>query len=637
MSQKNVDKVTKAFVYEIEANSVDSHQSTPGYVVTFVRFQNRDPFHFGKDPSFLETRDTLCVISDLVQLNVRDQKGQPNMSCDFLAKAGEINYQAALAPGDYMLVNMLEDQSHILDIRDRALKGQPINGIKDGFKGVFRVQSVHTTQLVDPVSGSPTMGYQVTAYSHTELNDVIYFNPYLVTQGEKTNDVLFLTTISSQWNNLIANKQINSVQNVIKLLFQAFLGRGLNKSGLRLREGIVRSENNLYLLPPALGKLLDHPKATTAADIVNMYLGIQQYAAGSAATPPKTGLNPTYRRDGNFVHSGSPIKGHSYNKPEYWNQIPVQQILRNYLNDVVNEMYTTVKPDPDSGSVMPAIVIRQKPFTSETFKQSDVTRFLSLPRWRIHPDRILTYHIGRDEAARINFVQIFGRSQALEGNAQAASIDQQIASGNYSVDREDIKRSGLKPYIATSNFDYPSSGSSARLSQTPAWAKLVGDWLIGGHLKMSGSVECSGIEDPICVGDNVQVDGCVFHIEAVSHTMSVSGAEGKLSFRTQVAMSSGVPSEAYSGQGRFIEMNQGNADRRRAEIAAEGLDTLIPQPGVSDTQDVPGRVDGEKGVKQQTVETKPFSPEAASIDSKPKQTGGPGKAKARPVKIGRMR
>lgn len=621
MAEKTGDKVTKAFVYEIQANTSDSHQAVPGYVVTFVRFTNRDPFHFGNTPGTLETRNTLCVISDIINLNVRDQKGQNNMSVDCIAKGGEINYQAALSPGDYMLINMLEDQTRVLDIRDRALAGQPINGIKDGFKGVFRVQSVHTTQVSDPVTGTITHGYQITAYSHTELNDVIYFNPYLVSQGEKNNDILFLTTISSQWNNLIANKQINSVQNVIKLLFQAFLGRGLNQAGMKLREGITRSENNLYLLPAALGKLLGHPKATTAADIVNMYLGIQQYSAGSSATPPEKGLNPTYRRDGNYVISGSPIKGHSYNKPEYWNQIPVQQILRSYLNDVVNEMYTTCKPDPDTGSMMPAIVVRQKPFTSHTSKMSDVTRFLSLPRWRIHPDRITNYHIGRDEAARINFVQIFGRSQALEGSAQSASIDQQIAAGNYAVDREDIKRSGLKPYIATSNFDYPSSGGSARLSQTTAWAQLVGDWLIGGHLKMSGSIDCTGIEDPICVGDNIQVDGCVFHIEAVSHSMSVQGSQGTLSFRTTIAMSSGVPSEAYNGQGRFIEMNHPNADAKRADAYSQGFDTLMPLPGVSDTQDVPGRVNGEKGNKQPADAT-PFSPEASSTTSKPTATTG---------------
>jgi hypothetical protein len=266
---------------------------------------------------------------------------------------------------------------------------------------------------------------------------------------------------------------------------------------------------------------------------------------------------------------------------------------------------------------MPAIVVRQKPFTSEGFSsQINSTKFLTLPRWRIHPDRIKSFHIGRDDAARINFVQVFGKSQAFQGAAQGASIDYQISQGNYAVDRDDVKRSGLRPYITTSNFDYPSDSSQSRLSQAPIWAQLVADWVIGGHLKLSGSVELSGISDPITVGDNAQIDGVVFHIEGVVHTMSLD-AQGRKNFSTTLNLSSGVPSEAYQGQGIYAEMNQTTADAKRKWIGDQNLDTLIQWPGASDTQDVPGRQNGEKTSK---IGGQPFSPEATDSTSPPNGT-----------------
>lgn len=619
MSRENV---TKAFVYEIEANSVDSHQVSPGYAITFVRFENRDTFRF-KNSGNLETRKPITVVSDATELAFRDQKSSNNKSFECTLLGGDINYEAAVNPGDYVLVNMVENHEIVHDIVQAVNDSKAINTIKFGFKGLFRVQSVHRTVAQD-AEGAMQLSYRISAYTHTELNDVIYFNPYMVTQGEKDNDVLFLTTISGGWNNLIADKQTNSVQNVIKVLFQAFLGRGFNQAGATLKEGLKRTENNLYLLPPGLGPLMGHPKAKYAADMTNMYLGIQQYSSTGANTSPEKGLNPIYKRDGTFVMTGQPLRGHSYARPEYWNQIPVHQIIKGYLNDVMNEMYTCLKPDPDTGSLMPAIVIRQKPFTTEAFsKDTKVTRFLSLPRWRINPNRIVNgYHIGKDDAARINMVQIFGRSQALQGNGKSAATDEQILKKNYVVDREDVKRNGLRPYIATSNFDYPSDGTSARLSQTPLWAQIVGDWVIGGQQKVSGTVDISGITEPITSGDNAQIDGVVFHIEGVTHMMSISRGDGKISFRTSLQLSSGVMSEAFASQGKYAEMNEVSGDGRRQWIADNGFETLMPMPGSSDTQDIGSRTDAEK---KASFKDNPFSPEAKSINSKPKQPGKPKK------------
>src|SRR5690606_20071495 len=118
-------------------------------------------------------------------------------------KTGDINYLTALSPGDYFIVNILEDENRALRVYDRALAGKSINRPQDGFRGLYRVQSVHKTTSVEPQTGRPMVNVQVTGYSFVELNDVVYFNPYLLSPGERDSEIFFLTSLSDQWNKIL--------------------------------------------------------------------------------------------------------------------------------------------------------------------------------------------------------------------------------------------------------------------------------------------------------------------------------------------------------------------------------------------------------------------------------------------------
>src|SRR5690606_19505100 len=364
-----------------------------------------------------------------------------------------------------------------------------------------------------------------------------------------------------------------------------------------------------------------HPRARYAADLVNIVCGIQKYKSPSAGASPQQFLNPTdLTANGRVFTTRNKIRGVSYAKPEYWNQIRVWDILNSYLNNVVNEMYTAFRPDPQTGNIMPTLVIRQKPFTTDRFARANpaviVTPFRTLPRWKPDPSEVTDFHTGRDDAARINFVQVFGRSQSLMGGSNA-DIDEQIAMGNYDIDREDIKRSGLRPYITSSNFDYAASDVGGRLSQAPLWAKLVGDWVIGGHLKMSGSITMRGWTVPISVGDNLEFDGVVYHIEGVQRIGRL-GADGKRMFRTIVQLSNGVSVEELTGRTEYAEMTHTDADRYR-ESKRSQREIEISEPGVSDVQDLPGAANRSSGDKTAPNPQEPFDdlggakPQAAGV------------------------
>jgi len=250
--------------------------------------------------------------------------------------------------------------------------------------------------------------------------------------------------------------------------------------------------------------------------------------------------------------------------------------LNQFTNAPLNELYTCFRVNP-KGRVMPTLVFRQIPFTSEDFKsEGPVTRFMNIPRWNIDTALILEADLGREEAARINFVQYFGKSSV---GKDGTAIALEIAQGNYFYDQADITRSGLRPYVITSEFD--EIGEANKITfRSPVWAKVMADALIGGHLKMNGTILSAGIVDPIAVGDNLEFDGVVYHIEQVQHNCSYDAGMGRRTFRTTISLSHGIRVESNAAGTRYPGMNNTGAYAAR-ELDAQNANIL---PGVSESQ-----------------------------------------------------
>lgn len=584
---------SRAFTRELKQNTEDSHQVSPGVVLTFLRWSNRDPLRYPSIDS-RQTRRPLVVENDCVQATITETKNGLNGSAAFTLLSGDINYRTAIAPGDFVFVNMLNWTESTDDtivtvkgIAKRARALQPINRFGDGFKGLYKVQAVRKG-LITEADGKKRLVFFIQAYSFTEYNNKMYFNPFLLTAGDKSNDTLFVTRISDQWNKIVGRKSERNIQNILKLFVTAFLGEGISNEGKKIK-GILKSPNDLFYIPEEVGRLLNIKGAKKAADVYTYLMGIQKYNNTSGKATPANGFNPTLSKvTGRFLETASQIDGISVVKPEYWNQKQVWSIMRQYLNEVLNEMYTTHRVD-HLGNVMPTVVMRQKPFTTEHYSgplSRNSTRFFNLPRWKISPEIVMQdLNLGTDEAARINFVQIFGRSIIINNSG---NISDQIAKGNYVFDRKDIERNGLKPYIVTSNFDFPEN-RDPKGSKAPQWTSLIADMLIGGHLKESGTMPLVGIQDPITVGDNVEFDGIVYHIESVTHNFQ-NMPNGPKSFRTNLTLTNGVDLRSNEQAPFYPEMQFTDAYTQKLDDYK--FNKILP--GFSDAQNIPGRDRGEE-------------------------------------------
>lgn len=586
---------TNAYTVNVAPNTLDSNenrsvnQSSPSWVLTFVRWENRDTLR-NKSVKFSELRsdDPLVIQNDCVSVTVATNKGSltPSMNATFVET--DVNYMTAIAPGDFVFVNMLNWEDDAVSVAEKANARQPINSQDDGFKGLFKVQSVRKTITTDPESGTITVLYKIDGYGFTEFNNTIYFNPNLLAGGDKDNFSLFARNLSVDWASLVnAKTGFFNVQDLVALLIQSFIGTGIDTEYLRDDfKSLLPTANTHFYIPKMVGALLGIPNAQAAKDIYSYLFGVQNYAPQAASMAE--GLNPFVKTKSavtGFRYAKIKCKGDTPLKPEFWNGAKAWSIIQQYLNSPLNEMYTCYRIG-SKGSILPTVVMRQIPFTSQDFADrtgisASVTKFMNLPRWKVDPALVYSLDVGRDEAARINFMQYYSRVGVEAGGAGPAA---ETAAKNYEFDVNDVKRSGLRPSIVSNYFDPIATGANdtGTAIRSPIWAKIVADALMGGHLKLNGTMECLGIQAPITIGDNLEFDGTVYHIESVVHMATLDTSRGVKTFRTVVKLSSGISLESVNAT-VYAEMENTNAynDRKSSTIL----------PGISESQNTLKRGD----------------------------------------------
>jgi hypothetical protein len=569
--------MSKTYVREIFQNSQDSHQTSPHWLVTFTRFNTRDTKNYGKlgPDDFEPVRRPLVVENDCISISVNTSKTNTTPSATMVFLGGDLNYATAVSPGDFVIINMVNSSQKARELRDRALASKPINKAGDGFKGVFKVNSVNEILAVDPGSGIKTLRYQVTAYGFTEFNNIIYYNPTL---GNAISKNIYTYSINSDLLQVLSSKR--PIQEVLKLLPTIILGETVRAPTSNIITSIYKPGMEI---PKTVFQLLGIEKGNYAADLYTTLIGTwTSFFSGSKDSEK---MNPQYKTDNNLQTCNTPLSGNIPVQNTSLTNVKLTDLLNKFLNDLINEMYFCYRLDKDTDSVIPKVIIRQKPFNTEHGNVAG-TKFLSLPRWKISPDLIYNINVSKNESLRFNFVHIMPKSgRPLIDSANMAILNSTGANVKY--DTEDIKRHGLRPYVKVSDFDWPTGNVT---SSGEYWTNLVFDWVYGGHLKLNGTIQCVGIEEDICIGDNLELGNTVYHIESISHTGNIS-SEGIKSFRTNITLTSGVDKRSNKQFPVYPQMDYTDSYLYRKDDFDSGEKIL---PGFSDTQDIIGRTNGEE-------------------------------------------
>lgn len=608
--------MTKAYTKYIGKNTDDSHQTSPHWLITFTRFNTRDSFNYGElGPEKLEpVRNPLVVENDCISVSVSTSKTNTTPNATITLASGDLNYGTAVSPGDFVIVNMVNSSQKARQLRDRAVQELSINRVGDGFKGIFKINSVNKIINVDPNSGQKILRYQVTAYGFTEFNNLIYYNPTL---GNSVDKDVLLYQINEDLLKVL-NSKLN-IQQALELLPKIIIGNGT----VNLNSEILDFKKVPYEIPMSVFKLLglkegDQKGGNSAADLYRLMVGIwNNTTSGSNISE---GFNPSYEDIGSVQRVGAntsaqySLSGRIPIQTTPLQNVKLSDLLKRFSNELINEIYYCYRVDKGTQKILPKVIIRQKPFNTEhgvrknfkkvkeepIYKKIEGTKFLSLPRWKISSDLIYNINVSKNESLRFNFVHIIGTTgnPAIDG---ANIAFQNAQKGTVIADETDIKRHGLRPYTAVSNFDWPIDGKDT-VSYAPKWAELCWDWVYGGHLKANGKITTVGIQEDICIGDNLELQDTVYHIESINHICSIS-ANGIKSFRTNITLTHGVDKRTSKRGPVYPEMDHTDTFTDRKHDYDEGYGIL---PGFSDTQDIIGREKGEetKETKQKSY-TKP--------------------------------
>jgi hypothetical protein len=231
-------------------------------------------------------------------------------------------------------------------------------------------------------------------------------------------------------------------------------------------DGKVTEAPFAYLVPKEVGDLLGKESSDVSkaggilayADIMELVFGVQKYESTSADdvgvfTPTIDTDNELTR--GNHRFTGIDMMGSFLPLMPSFDNSPLWSVLQQYLNPVINEMYTCLRIN-ERGKVVPTMVLRQIPFTTDVLANKiehsastdglpPYTAFSNLPQWVLPGVLVESFDIGRSDANRCNFVHVYGQNADIANNVPITS---QIVLNPPIRDDLDIQRSGLHSFMA---------------------------------------------------------------------------------------------------------------------------------------------------------------------------------------------
>lgn len=527
--------------------------------------------------ALLRADKPLVITDDCIRMTIGNSKRSHTKTLTATLKQTDINYLVEVLPGDWILawiVNNEYDFNSLIERIDKADPKIPCNFFGDGFKFLGRVHSIRKRVTVNKEGGTKTSDYALQCVAFKELDSQFFYDPNLSNQSDQSIGTwlarLGLDVSALFHSDQVSGIQTNNVNVIIPTLIDLIVGKGVSKNIIiDIKGGITgektfhgaagagasREADYAYVIPAMVGTLLGKTLSDAAkpmmayADILELLQGVQEYPSDESTnifTPKLDSKSTPQRRTTPKEMLGTFLPF----MPEFTNR-PLWQIFQQYLNPAINEIYTCMRVNPDD-KVVPTIVLRQIPFTTEAFdvdvlkskqpgvrREVGITKFLSLPRWVLPNVMINNVDIGRSDATRTNFVHVYGSALASDNNVP---ITNQITNNPPIRDDLDIQRSGLHSYMSViecavqdETGDVPS-----------IWMNLVADWMIGSQYTLNGTIESFGVQAPICEGDNLEFDGVVYHIESVTHNCSISVGDGKRTFTTTMTLTNGMRANGTS-------------------------------------------------------------------------------------------
>ena len=551
----------------------------------------------------------LIITSECIQMSVLGSKDSCTKTLNATLK-GDINYLSAntILPGDWVMAWMHTNGNDTNLIVKALQGGQAANGFSSGLKFVGRVHDIRKALRIAP-NGVKTVTYSLQGVGFDELSTIFFYDEALGTAESLTDIWQFMAHIGQDVNAWLTKLGNNAgqIKDNAEALLMGFLdlvaGKStssiINRPGDRLGSELkVSPQVNgeapyAYLVPVSVATTLSKSivddrkgdkfghKAFGYADLLTLLTGVQKYKPEDdqfhhGFVPD----NIDYKRSTKTrLRCSDVIKGTYLPISQSFLNTPLWGLLNQFKNPTINEMYTCIRPNV-FGDLMPTIVFRQMPFSSNSIAEDPsmpLTRFLAMPRWKIPGALIMGLDLGKSNTTHWNFIHVYGDLNLYHPEAEW-QIAAQMAKNPPIADYVDMARSGIKPFMSTVSQCIEDASIPGRAR---TWMEAIADWTMGIQFTLNGTVNCFGIQSPIAEGDNIEVDGLALHIDSLSHTCGVNG--GFKYFNTTLNVTHGMPinqGEASSVAPRYPGMGALSFDNNLRQSGDDTVATSL-NPGMT--------------------------------------------------------
>jgi hypothetical protein len=548
-------------------NSFDSYQLRPRAVIAIFPFKIRpiypyvviEPTQAYDFKDYLDLRNNVIIIADdILAMDIGTGKGAPNhtLQAQLAPTSGDIEFIQACAPGDHVMAWIVNGTTALEDLINKLKNLEPANQYESGLKFYGQVMEIQESFRVGQ-TGVKNTRYNLVASGFNQYNAQIYYSPFL-TPKDSTNEAAFLfpklfyKTIGDNVIQKIYSKEEGgplSIQKQLKFMHKLLLGPG---PGPTASNSPIKSVNGAFSVPKQVAKVFGRSGGSqdpTFADLASVILGLQT----SGGDGP---LGPNFKLDDSDINSNGDTFG-CYWEPKQESDYlkgrkalrvsptmggTIYSLLQQVSNPAINEMYFTLRPDPSgNGNILPTMVCRQLPFITkvvDSLNNFNYTKFFDLPRFIIPKEIIMGYEISRSDALRLNATMV--RQDASQGKPGLQGVVDSVAIqyGNWAFDTSDIKRNGMRFYPVKVDQDLIALDDKKASEVIRSYTAFISSIISNQHLKYNGVIQTFGIFDPICVGENLEFNNIVFHIEGVKHVYQVQN--GLPIFRTTLSISHGI-------------------------------------------------------------------------------------------------
>lgn len=592
-----------AFEYRKGSKDSNVIESSPYWILLVVPYAERFTLLMSdltsglamveKESIFKEkakAKEPLLLDNHCVKWNVSNSKSSHIQNASFtLAPPSVIEQDGSvklseydIAPQDWVMFWAMDNEKDYSDVKKAILEKRAANDANSGLKFIGQVSSFKS-QLSISGNGTRMTRYNMECQGFREFDGTVFYNELAQTGGEAINNQISAIAQSFGYSDIFAKENSLKIttQQAMVIFSTVFLEYNFantfqgNTDVLDPKTAAANASiqlsaapNRGYCMPDIVAQLLGQiPSGNNLySKILYRYIGVQQYLNQGVRNPdanPKATLADYWGENVNAYNQATTAATTDHSRPMWYfnNQLndelsvetlhfdgrSVWTILDTYLNHPCNEMYTTLKLTPSTdartpSAIMPSFICRQIPYSSTYYasrSSKPMTRFAELPRWVIDDSYITSYNIGLSDSVDVNYVKL--EPSFPSGSIAAVRLNYE-ESVPALMDRTDISRNGLRMFrrqIAAIDGINKDTDGNYIFGSTKEKQRMMADIMLRLKYTANGSLSCKGIQEPICVGDNLVVKDTLFHIESIVHDGGIDPS-GRKMFNTSFALSHGL-------------------------------------------------------------------------------------------------